>query len=192
MATGFKVVVLAGSAGALPVILAQLDRLTGRSDAALFVIYHRLANPDFVLEAFAPACVPVVRAARPGLPVAPGAVYYPHDDQDLQVRGGQLLVTAPSARNHPNIDLLLGSLAREYGPRVLAVLLSGMAKDGLRGLEAVRKAGGRIVVQDPEGCRFPQLPRAAIDAGLGDEVLGLREINAVVEQTLGLQPPQTP
>lgn len=178
---------MAGSAGALPIILAQLNQITSPNEGALFVAYHRLNFPEFRLERFAPQCTSRIQSAATGDAVEANVVYYPKDADDLTISGGRLQTSMSAARNHPNLDRLLGSLAAEYGSRVTAVLLSGMARDGLAGLEAVRKAGGRIVIQSPDSSPFPQLPQAAIDAGLGDSVLDLPEIHALVAEALAAQ-----
>lgn len=175
---------MAGSAGALPTILAELNRIRAPSGAALFVAYHRVHYPAFRLEEFARQCTSRIRCATTGDVVQANVIYYPRDAQDLAVSGGRLVTSLSAARNHPNLDLLLGSLAAEYGPRVTAVLLSGMARDGLAGLDAVRRAGGRIVVQSPDSASFPQLPEAAIAAGLGGIVLDLPELHALLEDAL--------
>ena len=177
---------MAGSAGALQVILPQLQRLTFRSDSALFVIYHRQTNPDFRLEDFAGGCQMTVRAAAPGVRVQANFVHYPQESSDLEVFDGRLAVRLPTRRHHPNIDLLLASLAKAYGPRVLAVLLSGMATDGLQGLRDVRDAGGRTLVQSPASAKFPQLPAAAVEAGLGDRVVDVAEMQRIIEEALAL------
>lgn len=175
---------MAGSAGALPIILAQLNRLRIPNGAALFVAYHRVQFPVFRLEEFARLCSPRIQSATMGDEVKANVVYYPRDAQDLAVSGGRLVTSLSAARNHPNLDVLLQSLAAEYGTRVTAVLLSGMARDGLAGLDAVRSAGGRIVVQSPASSSFPQLPEAAIAAGLGDTVLDLPELHTLIEAAL--------
>lgn len=175
---------MAGSAGALPIILAQLDRMTFRSPAALFVIYHRLPGLRFHLEDFARACASPIQAASAGARVHGAAVYYPKDDQDLEVTAGRLVVSPPGGRNHPNIDRLLESLAQAYGQRLVAVLLSGMASDGVRGLQAVRAAGGHILVQSPGSARSPELPAAALAAGLGDGGLDLPELHRTIDEAL--------
>lgn len=175
---------MAGSAGALPIILAQLNKITSPNRGVLFVAYHRVNFPEFLLERFAPLCTSLIQSAVTGDEVVANVVYYPKDAQDLTISGGRLKTSLSAARNHPNLDLLLESLAAEYGPRVTAILLSGMARDGLAGLEAVRKAGGRIVVQSPASSPFPQLPEAAIAAGLGDSILNLPELHALVAEML--------
>lgn len=175
---------MAGSAGALPVILAQLNQINAPNEGVLFVAYHRVHFPEFRLERFAPLCTSRIQSASTGDKVEANVVYYPKDAQDLAVHRGRLRTSLSDARNHPNLDHLLGSLADEYGPRVTAALLSGMARDGIAGLQAVRKAGGRIVVQSPASCPFPQLPEAAIAAGLGAAVLGLPELHELVARTL--------
>lgn len=177
-------VVLAGSAGALHVILPQLQRLSFATSGAVFVVYHRQSNQSFRLGDLVPACRLAVREAADGERVTANTVHCPRDADDLQVRDGRLVVTAPGQRHHPNIDLLLTSLAKEYGPRVVAVLLSGMGTDGLQGLRAVRQAGGQAVVQDPESARFPALPAAAIAAGLADQVGDVPALQAIVEAAL--------
>lgn len=175
---------MVGSAGALPLILAQLDRLTFPNRAALFVAYHRVHVPGFRLDRFAPRCTSPIGSARAGAVVAPDNVYFPKDAQDLMVSEGRLQVGLSDARHHPNLDALLGSLAGQYRRRVTAVLLSGMARDGVAGLDAVRLNGGRTVVQDPASCQFPQLPQAAIAAGHGDHVLAVPALHAFVDQAL--------
>lgn len=177
---------MAGSAGALPLILAQLNRLTFPTKAAMFVAYHRVHFPAFRLEDFAPLCTSPIQSARAGDQVRSNVVYYPFDAQDLAVAKGRLTTSVSAARNHPNLDVMLESLAAGYGAGVTAVLLSGMARDGLAGLEAVRKAGGRIVVQSPASATFPQLPEAAIAAGLGDEVVGTAELHGLIDEALGV------
>ena len=175
---------MAGSAGALPIILAQLNQIKSPNEGVLFVAYHRVHFPEFRLERFAPLCTSRIQSATTGDTVEANVVYYPRDAQDLTISAGRLKTSLSAARNHPNLDRLFASLAEEYGPRLTAILLSGMARDGLAGLEAVRKAGGRIVVQSPSSSPFPQLPEAAIAAGLGDSILNLPELHVLVAKLL--------
>ena len=73
----------------------------------------------------------------------------------------------------PRADLLIEDAARVYGERLLLVVLTGMGNDGLRGAREVRRRGGRILVEAEESCTVYGMPRAIVDGGLADEVIGL-------------------
>lgn len=98
----------------------------------------------------------------------------------------------PAGRHRPNIDRLFASLAEEFGPRVVGILLSGLAQDGVRGLGAVRDAGGRTAVQDPAEAAFPDLPAAAIAAGVAQRVLPADGVLALVAEVLAGDGSETP
>jgi two-component system chemotaxis response regulator CheB len=63
-----------------------------------------------------------------------------------------------------------------YGDRVLAVVLTGMGQDGLRGCEMVKDAGGQIIVQDEATAVVWGMPGYVAQAGLADRVLPLDQI----------------
>ena len=60
-------------------------------------------------------------------------------------------------RGH-NIDLLFTSLARNAGPRTVGVILSGLLKDGVHGLAALKEAGGKVLVQSPAEAAYRRCP----------------------------------
>ena len=68
---------------------------------------------------------------------------------------------------------MLRSIVRVYNRRVLAVILTGMGQDGLRGCEAVREAGGQVVVQDEATSVVWGMPGYVAKAGLADRVVPL-------------------
>src|SRR5579883_1433014 len=76
----------------------------------------------------------------------------------------------------PAVDVLFRSAAEVYGPGVLAVVLTGMGQDGLRGCESVRAAGGQILVQDEASSVVWSMPGAVAQAGLADQVLPLQHL----------------
>src|SRR5262249_54289146 len=73
----------------------------------------------------------------------------------------QLRQTERVSFSRPSIDVLFDSVAKAYGPRAVGVILSGAGKDGARGLQAIRAAGGTTIVQDPHEARYGRLPKAA-------------------------------
>jgi two-component system, chemotaxis family, protein-glutamate methylesterase/glutaminase len=68
---------------------------------------------------------------------------------------------------------------------MVLVVLTGMGKDGLEGAHAVRKAGGRILVEAESTCVVYGMPRAVAEAGLADAVLPLHELPAAIARAAG-------
>jgi two-component system chemotaxis response regulator CheB len=114
----------------------------------------------------ASGCVP-----QPGMAwIAPG------DHHMMVVRDGtqiRLLVHQDPPENscRPAVDVLLRSVAQTYGSSSLVVIMTGMGQDGLRGCEAIRDAGGQILVQDEATSVVWGMPGFVAKAGLADRVL---------------------
>ncbi len=86
----------------------------------------------------------------------------------------------PEQSCRPAADVTFRSVAKVYGPAALGVVLTGMGQDGLRGCEAIRAAGGRVVVQDEATSVVWGMPGAVARAGLADRVLPLAQIASEV------------
>ncbi|MEW5934789.1 MAG: CheB methylesterase domain-containing protein, partial [Bacillota bacterium] len=92
----------------------------------------------------------------------------------------ELSLDPPVAGVRPAVDVTLMSAARLFPRRLLALILTGMGSDGLRGATAVRRAGGRVIAQDRETSVVYGMPRAVAEAGLADQVLPLESIPEAV------------
>lgn len=86
----------------------------------------------------------------------------------------------PENACRPAVDPLLRSVASCYGGNCLAVVLTGMGQDGLRGCEAIRTAGGQILAQDEATSVVWGMPGFVARAGLADKVLPLPMIAAEI------------
>jgi two-component system chemotaxis response regulator CheB len=81
----------------------------------------------------------------------------------------------------PSVDPMLESLADAYDGHVLAVILSGMGRDGLIGAEALAKSGGMIMAQDADSSAVWGMPGAVSKAGLASKILPPEKlVNAIV------------
>ncbi len=128
--------------------------------------------------------------ARDGSPLVPGRILVARPGRHLVLQGGRarLLDSAPVNRVKPSIDLLFLSGAREYGPRLVAVVLSGTLNDGSAGLVAARRSGGVAVVQDPHDALFWDMPWNAIDAAGADHCVPLKEMAPLLDRLVRQEP----
>jgi len=111
-------------------------------------------------------------------PIVLGNIYLAPADYHLLVEPGHFALSVEPAVNYarPSVDELFESAADSYGREVIGVILTGMNTDGARGLAAIKRHGGRTVVQDPRTAQQRSMPDAAIAAGRVDHVLPLPEI----------------
>jgi two-component system, chemotaxis family, protein-glutamate methylesterase/glutaminase len=78
------------------------------------------------------------------------------------------------------VDVLFRSVAQLYGASTLAVVLTGMGQDGLKGCEMLREMGARIYVQDEATSVVWGMPGFVARAGLADKILPLDQIGAQI------------
>ena len=76
----------------------------------------------------------------------------------------------------PSVDYLLASTVASVGGDALAVILTGMGRDGLKGCQALKIAGGYVFAQDQSDCVVYGMPKAVTDAKLSDRVLPLAKV----------------
>ncbi len=122
-----------------------------------------------------------VKVAEGNEPIAPGIVYLAPDDRHLGVTSHGRIVVSPEPEVggfRPSGTFLFESAARALGARALAVILTGMGRDGVEGLRRVKALGGRILAQDEASSVVFGMPAAAIEAGLADEVVALDDLAA--------------
>jgi len=121
-----------------------------------------------------------VAEAHDGARLVPGTAWIAPGDRHMEVRraGVDVVLSTngdpPENSCRPAVDPLFRSVATVYGKRVLALVLTGMGQDGLRGSEHVRDAGGQILAQDEATSVVWGMPGAV--AGLAERILPLDEI----------------
>jgi two-component system chemotaxis response regulator CheB len=121
-------------------------------------------------------------ALRPGqVWVAPGGF---HMEVERSADGARLRTHLGPPENscRPAVDVLFRSVAQVYGPKALAVVMTGMGQDGLRGSEHIREAGGRVLAQDEATSVVWGMPGAVSQAGLAEKVLPLPELALEIDR----------
>ncbi len=184
----FDAIAIGASTGGIHALASLLEQVPATITQPIFVTQHLPPSfsPYFAAQIGVVARRPSAIAQERRRVVEGEVLIAPGDAHLLAAMqpDGQVvtrLSQAPSPTgNLPSVDPMFASLAQVYGSRLLAVMLTGMGRDGLEGARAVRAAGGTIVVQDRESSVVWGMPGAVADAGLADAVLTPREIGAMI------------
>jgi two-component system, chemotaxis family, protein-glutamate methylesterase/glutaminase len=181
------IVVVGASTGGPGALREMLAEIAPPFPAAILVVQHVPAAFSAVLAAdlARSAKLPVAEYRRGErlingvIRVAPGGTHLL-----LEANGEARLTTEPAAEHCPSIDLTMESAAEVAGENATGVLLTGMGADGVRGLAAIRRRGGRTFAQDPETCVVAGMPSAAIAEGVVESVAAPAELGRQLRQRL--------
>jgi two-component system, chemotaxis family, response regulator WspF len=167
----------AGGPGALATILS---RLPGDFPAAIVIVQHLGEEfvPSFASWLNERSALPVLVAQQGDRPRA-GTVLVARTGDHLALVSPQSLGYISDPRDcvyRPSVDVFFQSVVRHWKGRVAGVLLTGMGKDGSRGLKALREAGALTIAQDAATSVVYGMPRAAADLGAAVEILPVEMI----------------
>jgi two-component system, chemotaxis family, protein-glutamate methylesterase/glutaminase len=131
-----------------------------------------------------------VREGTAGARLEPGTAWIAPGDFHMSVerdaRGARIGLNQGSPENscRPAVDVLFRSAVATWGSGTLAVVMTGMGQDGLRGCQDVRAAGGQIVVQDQASSVVWGMPGAVAEAGLAEKILPLSDLAPEIARRL--------
>jgi two-component system, chemotaxis family, CheB/CheR fusion protein len=174
---GFRIVCLAGSAGALSGYRDILRAVRPHCGMAFIVVSHRRPGFDHLLHHLLQAVTDMpVSTIVQGQCLALNSVVLLPSDHDLAMLDGRLVLTAcEPARGWPRtVTTFLRSLALDAGSDAVAVILSGLANDGSAALGEIKRVGGATFAQADPKC--PDMPMHAIETGHVDFVLSSEAI----------------
>ncbi len=182
-------IVIGSSTGGPQALAKVLCDLPGDFPLPIVVVQHM--PPVFTRHLAARIdqdCELDVAEAAGGETLRAGQILIAPGDYHLEVRRrGAGLITniqqgPPENSCRPAVDVLFRSAAEEVGSGCLAVVLTGMGQDGLRGGQHVVDAGGTLISQDEETSVVWGMPRAVTEAGLAERVLPLGSIAGEIMQ----------
>jgi two-component system CheB/CheR fusion protein len=141
------------------------------------------------LDPFRPSNLDQILGRKSTLPVVvvqettklqPGRVYVVPANRHVVIRDGDVMLEGDHGnRPRPSVDLLLSSAAESYGDRLIAVILTGSGSDGAAGAVEVKKAGGTVIIQNPETARYPSMPMALPPTAV-DHIADLEQMGALL------------
>ncbi len=177
-------VAIGASTGGPDALSKVLTSLPADFPVPIFIVQHM---PPLFTRLFASrldsSSQLTVKEARDGDVPAAGAVYIAPGDFHLSLRRdaagrARMVVSQEGPENwvRPAVDVLFRSVAEVYGEKILAVVLTGMGQDGMKGSEPIIAGGGQVVVQDEETSVVWGMPGSVAQAGLAQHILALGDI----------------
>ena len=177
-----KVILIGASTGGTEAIKEVLVKIPAHSPAIL-ITQHM---PQTFTRSFAhrldTLCAITVNEAVAGMRVLPGNAYIAPGQAHLMLardnRGYfcELSAGPPVNRHRPSVDVLFRSGANCAGKSALGIILTGMGKDGARGMLELHQAGAFTLAQDEASCVVYGMPKEAVAMGGVSEIVALKDI----------------
>jgi two-component system chemotaxis response regulator CheB len=177
--TAHHIIVIGASAGGVETLKQLIQGLPQSIPATIFVVLH--------ISPHAPSILPQILSRVTRIPVSharhlerfeQGHIYVAPPDQHLLLTKQHIKLSRGPKVNasRPAIDALFQSAAHIFGGNVIGVVLTGMLADGSIGLQKIKQAGGKAIVQDPQDAIFPSMPQHAINTTAIDYILPIAQI----------------
>ncbi|MEO0393473.1 MAG: chemotaxis response regulator protein-glutamate methylesterase [Pseudomonadota bacterium] len=177
------VIAIGSSTGGPQALFEVLKALKDGTRQPVFITQHMPGTfTNILANHIARQCEVDCVEAEDGAPVIDGRVYVAPGGYHMTVvsREGQQFIELnqdpPENFCRPAVDPMMRSLVNVYGRRVLALILTGMGQDGLKGCQAVVDAGGTVLAQDEDTSVVWGMPGAVANAGICSEIIPLPEI----------------
>ena len=174
-------IVIGASTGGPTAIQSLLETLQTRTSIPILVCQHM---PRAFTSVFAQRLNLLldmtVREATSGERLQPGTVYICPGNVHMTVQDGRIELVEPALSDlyTPSVDRLFESAAMAYKDKVVAVVLTGMGKDGSEGARAVAATGGYLIAESAETCVIHGMPKATVATGCPVEQLPLDRIGS--------------
>jgi two-component system, chemotaxis family, protein-glutamate methylesterase/glutaminase len=175
-----KVVAIGVSTGGPNAVNYVLSQLPADFPGTILVVQHM---PEGFTEMFAhrlnESCAIEVKEAQSGDLLVAGRALICPGNRHMKVKRmplGQMVVLTDDERvngHRPSADVLFRSVAQEFGPTALGVIMTGMGEDGAEGLGEMKRAGAMTIAQSEESCVVFGMPKAAIERGHAVRVVSL-------------------
>ncbi|MCO5948109.1 chemotaxis protein CheB [Mucilaginibacter flavidus] len=110
--------------------------------------------------------------------IMPDKVYVMPENKIMTIEGERLVLKPRDLDIKVNraIDIFFNSLADNHSFNIIAIILSGLGKDGTKGIVAISKNGGVIIAQEPSSAKEESMPEGVIDSGYADFILAPKKM----------------
>lgn len=183
-----RVIAIGVSTGGPNALQYLFSHLPVEFSGTILVVQHM---PDGFTELFAKrldeTCPIRVKEAQSGDLLVAGRALICPGNRHMKVKklplGNVVLLSedGPVNGHRPSVDVLFRSVAHEFGPQAMAVLMTGMGEDGAAGMGEIQGAGGFTVAQSQKTCVVYGMPKAAIERGYAMKTVDLDDLPRLLQ-----------
>ena len=179
-----NIITVGASAGGIVAVSRLVASFTEDLDAAVFIVIHlgRESLASVILKEIQRSTNMKCRIPLDGELINNNVIYLAPPDRNMMLDQGRIVIRKGAFENHwrPSIDVLFRSAAAAYDSCVTGIILTGLLDDGTSGMSAIKRSGGRCIVQEPSEAEFPDMPNSVLRNMTVDYELPLNEIGHVL------------
>lgn len=188
----YDIFAVGASTGGPTAVEKVISKLPGNLAIPVVIVQHMPENfvPSFVqrLNKLTPLTVEI---GKVGTKIIAGKIVIAPGGKNMILKkneAGEVVVSFTQKKykdyNNPSINSVMESVAEIYGNRSIGAILTGMGKDGVLGITAIKNCGGFTIAQDENTCVVFGMPKEAIKSGNIDSIVPINEIGNFVVSSL--------
>ncbi len=184
-----RLIVIGASAGGIEALSTLVSTLPDPFPAPIVIAQHLDPRHQSHLDAILSRHTSLpIRMVGDATKLETGVIYLVPADRHAEITDHEVTTRISADRGpKPSVDLLMRSAARSFGEQCVAVILTGSGSDGTAGAQAVKEAGGTVVIQDPASASFPSMPRSLAPTTV-DVVAQIGEMGDVLHRIVSAPP----
>lgn len=176
-----NVVAIGVSTGGPQALQALLSHIPANFPGAILVVQHMSKGfIDGLVEWLKYTTKPEIKVAEEGDKIKDSAIFIAPDDFHMKAGDDgriHLVQNTDKTITHvPSIDVMMRSVAEVYGNNALGLIMTGMGKDGVEGMKAIKKFGGQTIAQDEKSSTIFGMNKIAIECQCVDRIVPLEQI----------------
>ncbi|HML31511.1 protein-glutamate methylesterase/protein-glutamine glutaminase [Sporomusa sphaeroides] len=186
-----RIVAIGTSTGGPRALQEIITKIPGNIPCGIVIVQHM--PPGFtksLAERLDSLSSVTVKEAEHNDVIRPGYVFIAPGDYHMLIEreGGKTVIklnqNPPIGGHRPAVDPLMESVARTYGSKAIGVILTGMGRDGAKGIEAIKRQNGYTIAEDQSTAVVYGMPKAAIELGVVDKIVPITGVTAEILKVL--------
>ncbi|CAM4357193.1 two-component system, chemotaxis family, response regulator CheB [Pedobacter westerhofensis] len=179
-----NIITIGTSAGGISAVSRLVSTFHEDLDAAVFIVIHVSPDSmtDVILNTIQKNTLMECRVPGDQDLIQNRKIYLAPSDHHMLLERGTIRITKGAYENHwrPSIDVLFRSAAATYNSCVTGIILTGLLDDGTSGMFAIKRSGGRCMIQQPEEADFPDMPNNVLNNMEVDYSVSINEMGHIL------------